>query len=53
MSGSAGGGVELTKVVLGGFVGVELLVYVQLSGRHKHAKKHAKTPTKKISPFRM
>lgn len=53
MSGSAGGGVELTKVVLGGFVGVELLVDVQLSGRHKYTKKHAKTPTKKRFPFGM
>lgn len=44
MSGSAGGGVELTKVILGGFVGVELLVDVQLSGRqqiHKEARKDA------------
>lgn len=49
MLGSAGGGVELTKVVLGGFVGVELLVYVQLSGRHKYTKKHARRQQRKDS----
>lgn len=38
MLGSAGGGVELTKVLLGGFVGVELLAKILLSGKHTCAR---------------
>lgn len=49
--GSAGGGVELTKVVLGGFVGVEFLVYVQLSGKHTYTKKHARCQQRKDSHY--
>lgn len=49
--GSAGGGVELTKVVLGRFVSVELLLYVLLSGKHTYTKKECMTPTKKRFPF--
>lgn len=37
MLGSAGGCVELTKVVLGGFVGVQLRVQVLLPGKKRHA----------------
>lgn len=37
---SAGAGVELMKVVLGGFVGIELLVQVLLTGADTDTNKH-------------